>query len=99
VPVHFWRVPDDNDIPIEPGAYRRVHEYWADHGAKKGVPNTYWAEICCPGCHRVSMVGRNHTTADAGVVQPSYVCPFPPCTFHQMIVLDDWDRPSTPRRR
>lgn len=96
--VHFRRVSDDNDTPSERGTYRRIREYWADHCSRKGVANTYWAELCCPGCGRVAMVGSNHVVHDDGTVQPSDVCPFSPCTFHQFIVLDDWNRPSTPRR-
>lgn len=96
--VTFRRIADDNDMPTEPGTYRRIVEYWADYCARKGVANTYWAELCCPGCHRVAMLGSNHTVGDDGVVMPSDVCPFSPCTFHDHIVLDDWNRPSTPRR-
>lgn len=94
----FKRVPDDNNIPTERGTYRRVREYWADHCAKKGIENTYWAELCCPGCGVVGLLGSNHVVADDGIVRPSDVCPFSPCTFHQHIKLEDWDRPSTPRR-
>lgn len=96
--VVFRRIADDNDQPIERGAYRRILEYWAEYTASKGRPNTYWAELCCPGCGRVAMVGSNHTVATGGMVSPSDVCPFPPCTFHQFIQLADWDRPSSPRR-
>jgi hypothetical protein len=92
------RVDDDNDVPTEPGTYRRVYDYWADHCAKRGRPNTYWAEICCPGCKKVALLGSNHIVKDDGAVHPSDVCPFPPCTFHEFIQLDDWARPSTPRR-
>jgi hypothetical protein len=113
VPVHFRRVPDDNDVPAVRGTYRRVLEYWAEHAASKSRPNTYWAELCCPGCGRVALLGGNHAVAAGGAVTPSDVCPFDaawvannpgsdlgaPCSFHDFIVLDDWDRPSTPRRR
>ena len=95
---HFRRVADDNDAPTERGTYRRILEYWADHCARKGVPNAYWAEVCCLGCGSVTLLGDNHQVAIDGTVTPSDVCPFPPCTFHEMIALDDWDRPSTERR-
>jgi hypothetical protein len=98
VSVRFQRVPDDNDDPTEPGTYRRVFEYWAEYLASKGRPNTYWAETCCPGCKRGALLGSNHVVVAGGIVSPSVVCPFPPCTFHDFVVLDDWDRPSTPRR-
>jgi hypothetical protein len=99
MPIHLRRVPDDNDVPTDRGTYRRIREYWADYCASRGKPNTFWAEICCPGCGIVGMLGSNHTVADDGTVAPSDVCPYPPCTFHDHIVLDDWDRPSTDRRR
>ena len=93
------RISDDNDVPTEPGTYRRVREYWAEHCQSRDLPNTYWAEICCPSCGKVALLGSNHTVDDAGIVRPSDdVCPFSPCTFHEFIRLDDWPRPSTPRR-
>lgn len=94
----FNRIADDNDDPTEPGTYRRVFDYWADHCAERGLPNTFWAELCCPGCGKVGMLGSNHTVAPDGTVHPSDVCPYPPCSFHEFIFLDDWARPSTPRR-
>jgi hypothetical protein len=75
--VHFRRVPDDNDVPTEPGTYRRIREYWADY---------------------CESLGSNHTVADDGTVSPSDVCPYPPCKFHEFVVLEDWARPSTTRR-
>ena len=96
--VRFQRVADDNDVPTEPGTYRRVFDYWAEYLASKGRSNTYWAELCCPGCGKVALLGSNHIVTAGGVVTPSDVCPFPPCTFHDFVVLDDWDRSSTPRR-
>lgn len=95
---HLRRVADDNDVPTEPGTYRRILEYWADHCARKGSMNTYLAEVCCPGCGKVALLGSNHVVGDDGSVSPSDVCPFPPCTFHEHVALDDWDRPSTARR-
>jgi hypothetical protein len=94
----FRRISDDNDMPTERGTYRRVVEYWAEHCAKKDLANTYWAELCCHACGKVALLGSNHTVSADGVVSPSDVCPFPPCTFHQFITLDDWRRPCTPRR-
>lgn len=96
--LHFRRIADDNDQPVERGTYRRIFDYWAEYMATRGKPNTYWAELCCPGCGRVALLGSNHVVTAGGVVTPSNVCPFPPCTFHKMIALDDWDRSSTPRR-
>jgi hypothetical protein len=92
------RIADDNDEATEPGTYRRIREYWAAYCEKKGVPNTYWAEICCPWCGKTALLGSNHVVDDDGAVRPSDICPYPPCTFHEFIKLDDWARPSTPRR-
>lgn len=94
----FRRIADDNDVPTEPGTYRRVYDYWTEHCASKGRSNTYWEEICCPGCGKVALLGSNHTVADDGTVHPSDVCPFPPCTFHEFVRLDCWARFSTARR-
>lgn len=99
MPIHLRRVPDNNDVPTDRGTYRRIREYWADYCESRGKPNTFWAEICCPGCGIVGMLGSNHKVADDGTVMPSNVCPYPPCTFHDFVVLDDWPRPSTARRR
>lgn len=85
-------------MPTERGTYRRVFDYWTDYLAKKGIPNTYWAELCCPGCGKVMLLGSNHTVNAEGVPAPSCVCPFPPCNFHEFITLADWAKPSTPRR-
>jgi hypothetical protein len=98
MPHHFRRVADDNDMPVDRGTYRRVREYWDEWFGPRSKTNPYWAELCCPGCGNVGMLGHNHTVAAGGVVHPSDVCPYPPCTFHDFVVLDDWDRPSTPRR-
>jgi len=98
VSVIIRRIADDNEMPTEPGTYRRVLEYWAKHFARKGIANLFWAEMCCPGCGKVALIGDNHIVAQDGTVTPSDVCPYLPCTFHEFIKLDDWDRPSTPRR-
>lgn len=95
----FHRIADDNDVPAESGTYRRVLEYWADHCERRCRSNTYWAELCCPGCGKVCLLGSNHVVGPDSNVTPSVVCPYPPCTFHEFITLDDWNRPSTPKRR
>ncbi len=74
------RVDDDNDVPIEPGTYRRFYDYWSEHCEKQGRPNTYWAEICCFQCLKVALLGSNHTVRPGGVFHPSDVCPFAPST-------------------
>lgn len=79
------------DFPTEPGTYRRITEMWKAYHLKTPTQR-FWAECVCPICAKVSMVGRNHDVADDGTVSPSYVCPFPPCTFHAFVRLDDWAR-------
>lgn len=96
--VHFSRIADDNDQPTERGTYRRIVEYWINYELTHPGVGPHWAELCCPGCSRVALLGSNHIVAADGAVTPSDVCPFPPCTFHQNIHLDGWDKPSTPRR-
>jgi hypothetical protein len=50
------------------------------------------AIVCCPSCGASSMVGRAHRVANNGEVSPSFVCPHPPCTFHEWITLADWPK-------
>jgi hypothetical protein len=52
-----------------------------------------WAIIRCPQCGRCSSIKENHEVDAAGVVSPSYVCPFAPCEWHVNIVLDAWADP------
>jgi hypothetical protein len=87
----FRRVADDRALPTEPGTYRRITEAWKAYHLKTPTQR-FWAECVCPLCGKVSMVGRNHMVADDGVVSPSYVCPFPPCAFHEFVRLNDWNR-------
>jgi hypothetical protein len=96
--IRLRRIADDNDTPTERGTYRRIREYWASYCEGRGRPNAFWAEICCPDCGVVGMLGGNHAVADDGTVTPSDVCQYPPCTFHDFVVLDDWARPGTERR-
>jgi hypothetical protein len=90
----FRRVANDHDLPTVPGTYRRIAEMWKAYHLKTPTQR-FWAECACPICKKVSMVGHNHTVADDGTVSPSYVCPFPPCTFHEFVQLDDWGRLTT----
>lgn len=46
--------------------------------------------ICCPECTRLSSVStQKHKITfhhdDTFSLEPSYVCPFPPCTWHVWI--------------
>ena len=91
----FLRVDDDRVLPTKSGTYRRITEAWKAYHLKTPTQR-FWAECVCPLCNKVSMVGRNHTVTDDGVVSPSYVCPFSPCTFHEFVRLNDWTRPTCP---
>jgi hypothetical protein len=66
---------------MKPGQYSKSRAPTRAHG---------WAIVCCPTCGKLSTVGINHEVSAAGVVHPSYVCPFPPCTFHLFISLAHW---------
>ncbi len=89
----FRRVKDGIRTPTEPGTYQRVVEVWGKYHLSK--PNAkFWAECCCPACGKVSLIGRHHDVSSSGIVSPSYVCPFPPCAFHEFVRLDDWERPG-----
>jgi hypothetical protein len=68
---------------------------WSDYHLKKPGAK-FWAEICCPDCGKVSLVGRNHDVAAGGVASPSFVCLYLPCTWHVFVRLADWDRPGPP---
>lgn len=58
------------------------------------------AFTCCPRCGLVATLakrrpehGRGHDVAADGAVSPSLVCPFPPCTWHVFVQLEDWGAP------
>lgn len=47
--------------------------------------------IQCPICHKSACItGDSHKVAADGVVTPSVVCPYPGCTFHEHVKLEDW---------
>ncbi len=75
--------PHTDDLP--PGQY-----------AKSLKPSRQWgwAIVRCPECGRCSTLGRNHEVLSDGEVTPSFVCPFPPCTWHVLIRLLDWSEES-----
>jgi len=55
------------------------------------VPYTVTAVCACPACGHVGTLAPHiHSIAVSGVVSPSYVCPFKPCTFHQFVALAGW---------
>lgn len=49
------------------------------------------AHVSCPSCgNPASLVG--HTIARDGRVEPSLICPHPPCEFHEWVTLIGWNR-------
>jgi hypothetical protein len=53
------------------------------------------AFIRCPSCNKVSLLRSSvHAVADDGTVTPSYVCPYPPCAFHEWVRLEGWPADS-----
>lgn len=47
-----------------------------------------WATIRCPGGHVGSI--SEHTIRPSGKVEPSVVCPFDGCGFHEHVMLEGW---------
>ena len=77
---HGTHRPADATQPLPPGFY-----------APSIAPcPVAWAVVRCPTCGKLSTVGINHTVNADGRVRPSYVCPFPPCSFHVMARLVGW---------
>ncbi len=59
--------------------------------ARGGPPAFQHALVRCPGCGGESTLSKRvHDVAPDGSVTPSYVCPFPPCTFHEWVRLEGW---------
>lgn len=58
----------------------------------EGQPGKYIrkASLTCPECGRVSSLS-DHTIDLEGLVQPSVVCPYEDCNFHEFIQLEGWD--------
>jgi hypothetical protein len=59
------------------------------------APDRYGVVASCPLCGGTGQLFR-HTVADDGTVNPSYVCPYEPCTFHEMVTLADWKPAPAP---
>jgi hypothetical protein len=43
----------------------------------------------CPWCGAEERMDR-HTVLPNGMVDPSFVCPFNNCGFHEYVVLENW---------
>jgi hypothetical protein len=53
------------------------------------VPAKRTALFACPVCGNVFSLS-GHNIATDGIVSPSVVCPYPPCTFHEFIQILGW---------
>lgn len=62
--------------------------WWRDPNEQKMDDRPYTVVICCPKCCRSGAL--DHTIHPDGRVEPSVVCPFPPCAFHEYVRLVDW---------
>jgi hypothetical protein len=58
------------------------------HGGRKD-DGTRTATIQCPLCGQVASMSQHTIEAD-GTVNPSAVCPYSGCTFHEWIRLEGW---------
>lgn len=47
------------------------------------------ATLRCPKCGRWTSLS-NHTISDNGEVNPSLVCPYENCNFHEYVTLEGW---------
>lgn len=49
--------------------------------------------LICPDCGKSSTLWcpvGGHGIAEDGTIDPSVVCPFEPCTFHEWVKLEGW---------
>lgn len=53
------------------------------------VDGSRTALVACPLCGNVSSLS-DHTIDNEGVVTPSLICPYPGCSFHEHVILQDW---------
>lgn len=62
-----------------------------DELSEKGTwrPSSGKAISSCPGCGYLGGLHK-HDIAPDGTVTPSMVCPWAPCTFHDMGRLEGW---------
>jgi hypothetical protein len=66
-----------SDVDDPKGTYR----VW-DRG------NYLRVNICCPGCGQIA--GLAHSVSVEGTVNPSLVCDYSNCNFHEWGKLDGW---------
>ena len=62
----------------EPGTYRRAK-----------VDGRMTATMSCPTCGQVASLS-GHTINPGGHVNPSLVCPYEGCGFHEYVTLEGW---------
>lgn len=82
----FKRSPTHRTTGMQPGIYAKSLDPRRDHCG--------WCIVCCPECTKLMTIGRNHEVDPEGIVTPSLVCPYPGCSFHQSVRLEDWDQKS-----
>ena len=49
--------------------------------------------LICPKCGKRSTLWSpiaGHAISEEGMVSPSVVCPFEPCTYHEIVQRDGW---------
>lgn len=51
----------------------------------------YKAHVTCPKCGFKANLS-SHKVAENGIVTPSLICPRGGCTFHEWVVLENWNR-------
>jgi hypothetical protein len=54
--------------------------------------------VKCPTCRGAAGLGK-HTITPAGLVEPSVVCGYAGCGFHEFITLEGWDPALLEARR
>ena len=69
------RFPENKHLP--PGTWTKVI-----------LDDKVTAKIACPNCGYKAFL--DHDIAEDGTVNPSVVCPFNGCSFHQWIILEGW---------
>lgn len=68
-------------------------------GKGEPEPGTWWLAgdeyvgVACPTCKAWATL--DHDVAADGTVTPSLICPYQPCTFHDMVKLEDWPSDQT----
>ena len=91
------------DFPRGDEQTQAVGTWWTE--GKRELDELFSIVARCPGCSKVWAIyhelngkilgGQIHTIAENGTVNPSAVCPFKPCAFHEWIRLLDYHGEQT----